>query len=59
MLIGFYIVYISYSYMKVAYSFITSTSPNIRAEGVQDPVLLHTFLNTFGHSVEKNSLLKK
>ena len=45
--------------MKVAYSFITSTSPNIRAEGVQDPVLLHIFLNTFGHSVEKNSLLKK
>ena len=45
--------------MKVAYSFITSTSPNIRAEGVQDPVLLHTFLNTFGHKFTslKHSLL--
>ena len=53
MLIGFYIVILlSYSYIKVVYCFITSTSPDIRAEAVQDPVLLHTFLNTFCGSVE-------
>ena len=53
MLIGFYIVILlSYSYIKVVYCFITSTSPDIRAEAIQDPVLLNTFLNTFCGSVE-------
>ena len=51
MLIGFYIV-LSYSYIKVIYCFIASTSPDTRAEVIQDPVLLHTFLNTFCWSVE-------
>ena len=34
------------------YCFIASTSPDIRAEAIQDPVLLRTFLNTFCGSVE-------
>ena len=43
---------LSYSYVKVIYCFIASTSADIRAEAIQDPVLLHTFLNTFCGSVE-------
>ena len=49
MLFGFYI---SYSYIKVIYCFIASASPGIREEAIQDPALLHTFLNTFCGSVE-------
>ena len=51
-LIGFYSYSLSYSYIKVIYSFIASTSPDIRVEAIQDPALLHTFLNTFCGSVE-------
>ena len=43
---------LSYSYIKIIYCFITSTSPDIRAEAIQDSVLLQTFLNTFCGSVE-------
>ena len=43
---------LSYSYIKVIYCFVAGTSPDIRAEAIQDPVLLHTFLNTFCGSVE-------
>ena len=52
MLTGSYSHSLSYSYVKVIYCFIASTSPDIRAEAIQDPVLLHTFLNTFCGSVE-------
>ena len=43
---------LSYSYVKAIYPFITSTSADIRAEAIQDPVLLHTFLKAFCGSVE-------
>ena len=51
-LIGFYSYSLSYSYIKVIYSFIASTSPDIRVEAIQDPALLHTFLNTCCGNVE-------
>ena len=34
------------------YYSIASTSPDIRVEAIQDPALLHTFLNTCYGSVE-------
>ena len=43
---------LSYYYIKVIYCFIASTSPDIRAEAIQDPALLHTFLNPFCGRVE-------
>ena len=43
---------LSYSYIEVIYCFITSTSPDISAEAIQDADLLHTYLNTFCSSIE-------
>ena len=43
---------LSYSYIKVTSCFIASISPDISEEAIQDPALLHTFLNTFCGSVE-------
>ena len=43
---------LSYSYIKVTSCFIASISPDISEEAIQDPALLHTFLNTFCGSFE-------